>query len=375
MTDVLSDLGARVAGEQDLALAAAPLPSSDSLLAAVARRRRRAETRARALGLAAASLLLALVVALGGIARSRGLFERGDAALASPAAAPALGVTDAEARSVPIAFADGTKVVVRKGARAELREVRPHGASIVLDRGVLRVDVVHTDGSRWDVTAGPFGIRVTGTRFDATWDPEAKRLTVAMIEGTVEVSGPCVDERLSAPATKVFACSEDRPVLASAPSAAPLSPPKPAVTKPAHAARADGPSSPSAGASSSAPSAAALVERADAARLAGDVVLARELYVDVRARFPGTPQAGRSAFLLGRMAQASGALDEAVAWFEIAARDERGAYAQEALGRWTEIEQSRGDVARARVLAADYLKRHPGGPYARYAASVAAATE
>jgi RNA polymerase sigma-70 factor (ECF subfamily) len=49
--------------------------------------------------------------------------------------------------------------------------------------------VVHTDRTRWIVRAGPFRVRVTGTRFTVTWSPETKSLAVALHEGSVLVDG------------------------------------------------------------------------------------------------------------------------------------------------------------------------------------------
>jgi hypothetical protein len=44
--------------------------------------------------------------------------------------------------------------------------------------------------TRWNVHAGPFWVDVTGTRFDASWDPSRETFTLAMQEGTVVVKGP-----------------------------------------------------------------------------------------------------------------------------------------------------------------------------------------
>ncbi|MBX3191717.1 MAG: FecR domain-containing protein [Labilithrix sp.] len=361
MSSVIGQIGARVASEQDRLLAAEPLPSSEDVLAGIGRRRVRAQRRVRIVAAAAASLVVLLVVSFG--ARTWREPQAAPAIAIATAVAPrqpALGVTRAEEASVPLQFDDGTKIVVARGATAELREVRAHGAVIALEGGTVNVDVVHTPESRWDVNAGPFDIRVTGTKFDATWDASAKRLTVAMTEGTVVVSGPCVNEPLAAPHRKVFTCpAEPAPAEVASVDVNALAPAPSPVEKQAAASAPPPPRE----------TVSALMAEADAARLGGDAAKAKRLYASVRERFPGTDQAGKSAFLLGRMADASGSPDEALRWFEAAAR-ERGGFAQEALGRSMELEQKRGRGDRAYALALDYLKKHPRGPYAAYATSI-----
>jgi hypothetical protein len=169
-----------------------------------------------------------------------------------------------------------------------------------------------------------------------------------MTEGTVRVTGPCVNEPLAAPNHKVFTCVPAPPVVIARPSvAAPVATERPRLEQ----------------------TATTLFAAAEHARLAGAEADARRLYGAVRERFPGTDEAGKSAFLLGRMSDASGASDDAVRWFGLAA-EERGGLATAALGRLIELEQKRGNGSRARSLAAHYLEKHPDGPHAAYAASI-----
>lgn len=352
MSSTIGHVGAKVASEQDRVLAEQPLPSSEDLLRGIGRRRRRAQNRTRAILALSTALVVLLAVSFG--AR---LHAPGGPPVVAGTHPPALGVTRAVTASVPLSFEDGTKMVVMPGATADLREVHEHGALIALEDGSMNLDVVHTEASRWQVNAGPFGIRVTGTKFDATWDAAAKRLTVAMTEGTVLVSGPCVNEFLSAPHRKVFECNEAAPrAVAAVAAVSSATSPSLAVTGLPTAQVAP-------------PSAGLLVTDADKARLAGDTVRARQLYAQVRERFPGTDHAGKSAFLLGRMADAGDSPEEAVRWFEMAAR-ERGGFASEAVGRLMELEQKRGNTARARALALEYLQKYPNGPHGAYAKSI-----
>lgn len=382
----LERVGMRVASEQDRMLAGAALPDADLLLAGVAARRalagRRANVRRGVIAAATSAMLVVLVVFLGLRARSTHVTV---AATTTPALharqQPDLGVRRAESGNLPLAFVDGTNVVVKRGSVAELREVGIHRGVIALTSGTVDVHVVHTETSRWDVLAGPFDVRVTGTRFDATWDPKGKKLTVAMVEGTVRVSGPCVTtEPLSAPMTKTFMCDEIATSEAPTTSVHDLpsptetrSPPTPAVQAQPQAKTAGKPgaTTPADGEREEAESTSALLARGDAARLRGDTAGARQIYTQIRQRSPRSADGAKAAFLLGRIAEASGSADEAVRWYATVTREGAGgAFAQEALGRELTVEKGRGNAARARALADDYVRKHPKGPYQAYAASV-----
>lgn len=364
----LERLGAQAAEEADALLAATPEPDSIALLSRVHARRRRATATRRA-ALAGAGVVLAAAAAL--LLARRADVAPAPAPVASAAPpGPTPGPVAVAPTGTPLAFADGTRITVKSGAIAGVREVRDHGATIALDRGTLDVAVVHTDTSRWEIVAGGFEVRVTGTAFEATFDPDEQALTVAMREGSVRVVGPCVDEPLPAPATKTFSCASAP--AATAARAASAGPSAVAVlASPSARASAPAPAAPSAVA---AESPEALSDRADAARLAGDGATARRLYAELRGKYPGTDTSARSAFLLGRLAEAAGGGDEAARWYATARRERpAGGFAQEALGRELELEERRGNRARARELAAEYLRAFPSGPYRAYAASVAEA--
>ncbi|MBS2013711.1 MAG: tetratricopeptide repeat protein [Deltaproteobacteria bacterium] len=385
----LERIGLRIAAEQDRALDGTPSPDADLLLAGVVtRRRRHARRRAAMVTIGGALVVLLGVLGAFRLAPRSELAQGGEArrAVAVTAAQPALGTTTAEEADVPLAFVDGTRVVVTRGATADLRDVQAHGATIALRDGTLDVDVVHTSESRWDVVAGGFDVHVTGTRFDATFDAKSGQLTVAMKQGSVRVTGPCVDEPLAAPATKTFACpsslrAEPQTVTPeSLPLARPSvpSPPVPSSRTPSGdpkgaplAVAPPAPKPPGDDAVLEKGSAAEVLALGDEARLAGDAGRARAAYVRVRARFPRTEQAAKAAFLLGRMAEAGGALDEAVSDYAAATSESPGGtFAQDALGRTMEIEQRRGNGERARSLAEQYLRSFPSGPHASYARSI-----
>jgi hypothetical protein len=95
------------------------------------------------------------------------------------------------------AFDDGTHIGLGAGSRSQ---VETHGfrrgAHLDLRDGHMDLDVIHRWSGRWEVTAGPFHVRVTGTRFSVDWSAAVGRFSVAVREGEVRVTGgPLSDER------------------------------------------------------------------------------------------------------------------------------------------------------------------------------------
>ena len=101
--------------------------------------------------------------------------------LAAPAARPLL-----------VQFSDGTRLQVDPLSRARVVDTDANGASIALESGSLSAQVVHTSHSAWRLIAGPFAVRVTGTRFDLRWDSASQRFSISVLEGSVGVAGSIV---------------------------------------------------------------------------------------------------------------------------------------------------------------------------------------
>jgi hypothetical protein len=312
---------------------------------------------------------------------------------------------------LPVRFSEGTSFTLAPGARARVTETTARDATLLLERGDVSAAVFHTGpDTRWNVEAGPFEVRVTGTRFDATWDPTGETFTLSMSEGVVVVKGPLLQsgreihagERLrisvregaltlraaSAPATAepsvVAPAASAAPAVSAAPaasaapavSAAPAPPPSTAPDREpswrdlaargkynealAAAERAgfaqelDRASSPD------------LAALADAARYAAQPALARQALLAQRRRFGAR---GSSAFLLGKIAADQQGGADAVRWFETYLQEEPGgALAEQALGRILELQK--GNPAAARAAAERYLARYPNGAHAALARSV-----
>jgi hypothetical protein len=313
------------------------------------------------------------------------------------------------AGDVPVAvrFTDGTVVTLAAGGRLRVTEADAAGASMLIERGALHAVVVHAGhDTRWSILAGPFAIRVTGTTFDAAWDPAGETLRVHMEEGSVRVEGPEVppERTIFAGEDLVISARDGRMTLttARAPENDVAPPASPAAPLAALAA-------PLAAASHLVPTASAIpaasppawkglaaagkhreaieaAERsgfrsqidhaagsdllllADAARFAGRPDRAREALLAFRSH-PG-PR-GTTAFLVGKIVDdQGGASAEAVTWFETYLREEpSGALADQALGRILEIERRRDAVA-AREIAARYVAKYPNGAYAALARSL-----
>ncbi|WP_437292757.1 FecR domain-containing protein [Sorangium sp. So ce426] len=348
----------------------------------------------------------ALLLAAGGAASFRAAWapERGPGLAAAPSAAPAGEPAPGagarvEARDAPVAFtfAEGTSVRLDAASALQVLATDARGAELRVERGAVDFRVVHRSDTRWVVHAGPYAVRVTGTRFAAGWAPEARRFTLALAEGSVEVTGPelgtarlSAGDRLDLTAPNEPAASDASAAPSAGASAAAAAPPGDGD----RSARAPG-----AGGTDAAPrwqslASAGRHEEALAAveRLGIDAVLARAAPDELRlladaARYAGRPHAARaallalrarhgargdSAFLLGKLAADQlGDSADALAWFDTYLREAPGgALREQALGRSLELQQRR-DREVARRAALRYLAEYPHGAYAPLARSLA----
>jgi transmembrane sensor len=323
-------------------------------------------------------------------------------------------------------FSEGTAVALAPGARVRVTETNARGAAILIEKGRLHAKVTHANNdTHWAFHAGPFQVRVTGTEFDASWDPASETFEVAMNQGSVFTTGPLLssgralvagerlrvsirdnkleihlaDQAAQGPAetnsTPTNAVSTVLPPIESAAAVLPTAAPTnhsdaPAVVASAvqgaptvqASAESDWRALASSGKYKDALAAAEragfsqevaranapeLLSLADAARLGGSPARAREALLAARTRFGVR---GRTAFLIGKIAaDQQGSSGEAATWFDTYLREEPGGQlAEQALGRLIEIR--RKDPAAARALAERYLAKYPRGAYAALARSV-----
>ncbi len=323
-----------------------------------------------------------------------------------------------------VQFSDGTRLDLVAGARGRIAAVDPRGARVLLDEGEARARVVRRDDARWRFEAGPFVVDVQGTDFTLSWRGDEGRLDVRLDEGAVSVTGPLSSDAivlhpgqwltvrlaarevfvrdfdraappaLSAPAAPPPVEAVPAPLADPSPAPAPDEPPTPAASRPARPAPRPAAREPSwararaagdwQGVLDSATRRGlerTLAERgsddlallADAAHyLQRDDVAAQALTAQ-RRRFAGSTRAKDAAFLLGRIAEARpGGAAQALAWYDRHLEEAPGgAYASEALGRKMIVLATLRGEAAARPVAEEYLRRYPGGTYARAARAYA----
>ncbi len=294
-------------------------------------------------------------------------------------------------------FSDGTVVTVGAEATARVVALSEHGARLTLERGALEAEVVHREAASWQVAAGPYLVRVTGTHFSVAWNPQGEELNVRVTHGSVEVSGGGNPTRvLGAGASLTLRPEREPRAVASATPATPRTPEPMASTANEPAPHRSTEPRPdwrelAAGgryrdalelveqqgfaAQCGALSAGDLLTLGSAARLAARSDRASEAYLAVRRRFPAAPEAALAAFSLGRLTSDSGRDPVAATrWFETyLAEQPGGQLAREASGRVLELESKTNDAGRARAAARRYLERYPTGPHAALARSILAA--
>jgi hypothetical protein len=383
---------------------------------------RATRSRPRTVLAVAVAAFLAAVVMLVGTLRPRGgvAFVVG-----SPPARGTVGdFIAADESTLPILFSEGTIFTLAPGARARVTETNAHGATLLLEKGDVGARVAHAGAdTRWGVRAGPFEVRVVGTKFDVSWDPGGGTFDLVLHEGVVVVTGPLLQRGHELHAGERLRVSVRDASLELRAANAP-SPPQPAPAQPAQAQASPqaatvetcgAPCPPAAlppaalrekvttggpapvASTASSPSwrelaatgkyneALAAAERAgfaqeierassqdlatlaDAARYGGRPVLATQALLAQRRRFG---MRGASAFLLGKIAadqQGTGA--EAARWFETYLQEEpNGALTEQALGRL--LQMRKGDLALGRATAERYLARYPRGVHAALARSL-----
>lgn len=313
-------------------------------------------------------------------------------------------------QSLDVRFSEGTVVTMKPGARMRVTDTSAAGATLLIERGAIHAAITHRDAdTRWSLHAGPFEVRVTGTAFEAQWDPATETFQLTMLEGAVVVSGPRLITERAVVAGEQLVVSASRMELRttsggpSPPEVRPAACASPAVAAPApepghSAARSPGASSSAADVARAAEpswkalarsgkhreamdaaeaagfssevaraSASDLLALSDAARYSGRPARAKEALLAMRKRFGAR---GQTAFLLGKIAADQlRSPGEAAVWFETYLREEPGgALAEPALGRLMEIRKR--DPGAARLVAERYLARYPTGAHAALARSL-----
>jgi transmembrane sensor len=348
--------------------------------------------------LAAAALIVSLALVSGRSSPVTASWRGGDELRANSTAV-------AHDRSEVIDFSDGSRVVLDPKASTLIVRLDANGAALSLEQGRIAASVRHRDGTKFSVTAGPYEVRVVGTKFSVDWDRANQVIRVAVTEGRVRVSGGELGTRpielapgeklehraaqstARAPLPTATAPTIQAPLPTMAPVALP--PPADAPVRPAPAVSSP-PPAPNVGELARAGryrEALALAEErgfervvgelpegellalGNAARYSGSARRAREAMLGLRARFPGRPASDLAALYLAKIAeQLDNNPKEAARWLRVfLSESPTGNLAADARASLLSILLSSGDTAGATAVARDYLRHHPNGPVAERA--------
>jgi hypothetical protein len=299
--------------------------------------------------------------------------------------------------SFPLEFSEGSRVLLLGQSRARVASVDPRGAHVVLLHGALTAKIVHRADTAWAFAAGPFAVRVTGTKLGVAWQPTSQDFEVSVDEGSVYVTGPLLEggrtvtagqrcvvrlrkaelEVTPSPRTTssaelpVISVTDLPPVGSSATTTArtDVRPPSGLSWQELEQRGSYGEAIQAAERQGLDPiyeggTAEDLMTLARAARFAGRGELATLALLRCRQRFPSDPRAATAAFLLGRGAPPA----QAAQWFATYLKEQPGGpLAREAAGRLIEAYDRAGNRQAAKEAAQKYVAGYPGGPHAAFA--------
>jgi len=362
-------------------------------------------SKRRALGVAFAFALVTIALVVCGIRWSHA--QR--AIRATWNGAPLYGPSVVEAatnRPQSLEFTEGSQVLLEPDTRVSLARMSDHYANLTLDDGHILASIRKHTGITWTFVAGPYRIRVVGTRLTIDWDCDRRQLRVAVREGRVKVSGGDLPNEglvLDAGTTLERGATNDQAkpsaplgVMAPAELSAALPSLSRAPTKdligPAHvsATGAAGPTWSSLAKQGKYKEALALAEMlgfetlinevnendllllANAARYSGDAARAHQAQLKLRERFAGRRSAALAAFYLARSAfDIERRPDIAIHWFEtFLTESPSGDLAALARTHLMSLWLNMGQREKARQVAQDYLRYHPDGAQAAQARSL-----
>lgn len=296
-------------------------------------------------------------------------------------------------------FSDGSKLALFANTEVKVESASPEQTRVRLGDGRTHVHVIHHQATDYRFQAGPFEIRVTGTKFDLAWQPSTNRLEVALLEGGVVVTGPGLSSPRKVGPGEVLRLNSETEEDHEADPTPPTDSVRGVVGK------TESPDAPEQE-RSDAQSAAALdktgsktptevenlswqtllssderkravrvAEARGAGRVLGDGSTSSLLALAQAARLEGSPrfaeellvglrqtrgERGHTAFYLGKIAYDQlGKRAEAQKWFETYLREApTGTFAEQA---WTRLFELAGTSEQGKKWARDYLERYPSG--------------
>lgn len=309
-------------------------------------------------------------------------------------------------------FASGSRFEFEPHSRARLSRSEAHHTEVVLEAGRVEADVRRKSQADWSIVAGPYVVRVVGTRFSVAWDPDRRDFAVEVTRGEVRVfgmnlpsegvavrAGGKLERRAEGPAQVGAAgtTSGDTAGLDTEPK----NTEKGALQDPTHeepqATQLPEKTARSSGRDTAqwrelaargrydealqlasrqglsgwieTGTAADLLLLGNAARFAGRPDESRRLYLGLRKRHGSAPEAQLAAFSLARLAaDVERRPDQAIHWLRVFLRESpRGDLAASARARLMDTLAREGQRDAAAEVARDYLRNHPGGPHAEMA--------
>jgi TolA-binding protein len=267
--------------------------------------------------------------------------------------------TDATQRQVTLP--DGSVLSMGASTRMEVVRVAPDLVRLRLLRGTLTCEVPRVDGRQFVVEAASAEVTVHGTRFTVELVPNAiaqPELSVSVEHGRVQLQ---VDRQIVAVLESGQKWSSQKARLASPSAPAPEA----ILQQPDASTPSVEPSAAPSVTAAVRPSARELMDRANAARLAGNSAAAAREYAALRDRYPSDPRAWLAAFELGRirlnsLGDARGALEA----FRFSLAHPGGFFAEDAQAGMVESLNRLGD-ARACARARDaFLDRYANSAHA-----------
>ena len=304
---------------------------------------------------------------------------------------------------LPIHFEGGSKMSLSPSSAARMVHATQEEVKVDLSSGKIHCNINKNHVTTWKVAAGPYTIMVTGTIFNAAWQPETGNLDVDVERGAVLVSGADLGEhgvslavgdhlRVDGeravislrgdsdtedevvedeivPDDETVEDVEDNEALIESDETFGESM-KPAVRR-RHGGlrRTERPA-----ADPETMSLEALWQAASKARYNRETKEAESLLFTVKRRFPNTRQAQSVNFLMGRIQlELKRNPAGAVRYFAQYLRESpNGPLAEEAEGRIIDAYKRSGQLVRAKAQARTYLRRYKNGLFADLAESVLA---
>ncbi len=109
-------------------------------------------------------------------------------AYAGGAELAASSTVSSEEHAETIEFSDGSRVLLEPKASARVVRLDGPHTELALKRGKPAVSVRHREGASWTIVAGPYEVRVVGTKFTVDWQQASNAFRVAVTEGRVRVT-------------------------------------------------------------------------------------------------------------------------------------------------------------------------------------------